>query len=184
MGEILLRVGQRYIAWDAFERASRLADRFYPEESIRKGLREHCRKRQAEIESTLRDEKAWQKVSPSPGAQALANLRADFDRELAVGETFQKNYQKYEQEKIQAGISIDGETFFDQFHARNPSIASPTGSEEWFAWIPPEKKAAYGHERGEVFGIFGAGVAASLAASCFWLARWFRSPLEPSVTEV
>src|SRR5262249_22493562 len=53
LGETRLRVGQRYIAWCAFERAARLADRFWPEPAMQQFLREHCGKRQAEIEQSL-----------------------------------------------------------------------------------------------------------------------------------
>jgi hypothetical protein len=43
-------VGQRHIAWAAFERAHRLADRYWPDPRLQTFLREHCRKRQAELQ--------------------------------------------------------------------------------------------------------------------------------------
>ena len=53
IGEIMLRVGQRHIAWAAFERASRLSEKFWPDPLMQQFLRDHCRKRQAEIQKAL-----------------------------------------------------------------------------------------------------------------------------------
>jgi hypothetical protein len=183
LGETMLRVGQRPIAWAAFERASRLADRYWPDKAIQTSLREHCRKRQAQIEETMKSEVAWKRVSPSAGPAAIANLRGDFDRELAVGEEYQRAYQAYEETKIKAGFSITDEHFFDKFTLEHPSIASQPGPEEWFAWVSPKTKAAYGAEQGKVFGIFGAGVAASLAACCFWLPSLLRNRTRGTTTQ-
>ena len=35
LAETMLRVGQRYVAWTAYERASRLAERFWPDDAMR-----------------------------------------------------------------------------------------------------------------------------------------------------
>ncbi len=79
MGETMLRVGQRYIAWSAFERASRMAERFWPDPAIQKALRYHCRARQARIEETLLSvapessrRTSWQQVSPPPGPASVS----------------------------------------------------------------------------------------------------------------
>jgi hypothetical protein len=170
-GETMLRVGQRYIAWATFERASRMADKFWPDESVRQSLRDHCRERQAQIEQTLAfrpaepsHETPWQQVSPPPSPETVANLRSQFDRELALGEGYRKAYQEYEGEKIAAGVPITDEHFFDEFLAARDPIASPTGPEEWFVGVPSAKRNAYTATRHQAWGIFGAGLAASAVA--------------------
>jgi hypothetical protein len=120
LGEIMLRVGQRYLAWDCFERASRMADRFSPTADGQAFLREHCAARQVVIERSL------------PRAEA-AGLRTRFDAELAFGEAYQREYQAYEGEKLQAGANLNDTQFYDEFHAGQPPIASKVGPEEWYA---------------------------------------------------
>ncbi len=53
LGEIMLRVGQRYIAWCAYERAIGLADRVWPDADLQRQFAEHCRNRQTLIEQQL-----------------------------------------------------------------------------------------------------------------------------------
>jgi hypothetical protein len=120
LGEIMLRVGQRYLAWNCYERASRLADQFWPTPEGREFLRNHCAQRQATIEASLpRDE--------------VASLRPKFDAELAFGEAYQRDYQAYEEQKILAAANPNDEHFYDEFHAGRPPIASKVGPEEWYA---------------------------------------------------
>jgi hypothetical protein len=176
LGEVMLRAGQRHIAWAAFERASRLADRYWSEPSLREFLREHCRKRQADIERTLSHtppadahRPAWQNVSPPLSAAEVADLRPRFEAELAFGEGYQRAYQQYEEQRIAAGVPIDDPHFFDGFHAGREAIASPVGAEEWFVWVPRSKISEYAAGRRWAWGMFGAGLAAILAAG---LLRW------------
>lgn len=124
LGEIMLRVGQRYIAWCAFERASRLADKFLPKPDFQQFLREHCANRQKEIEATL---------SPNE----VQDLRPRFEAELAFGEQFQTEYQEYESKKIAASDSINDEHFFDEFNNGREPIATPAGPEEWYVTQVP-----------------------------------------------
>src|SRR5262249_39671920 len=91
LGETMLRGGQRDVAWTAFERTALLAERFWPDEAVRRSLREHCRQRQCQIEAALSDAGASTEVS---------QLRPTFEAELAHGEAHQLAYQKYEAEKI------------------------------------------------------------------------------------
>ncbi len=174
LGETMLRVGQRYIAWAAFERAGRLADRFWPDPIARQFLRDHCKKRQDQIETTFlyRDpdasrQPAWQHVSPPPPKEVVATLRARFDAELAYGEGFQRAYQDYEEKKIAAGVPITTAHFFDGFYAGRKPVASPVGPEEWFARVPRERIQAYSARRARAWGLFGAGLAAMGAALLF-----------------
>jgi hypothetical protein len=178
LGETMLRVGQRYIAWEAFERASRLADRFSPDQSLREFLINHCRQRQQAIEETLLFHgegtgygTPWQRVSPPPSGETVAQLRARFDQDLSLGEAFQRDYQEYESSRIAAGVSIDDAQFFDEFHAGRVPIASPIGPEEWFVRIPRDRMAEYTYERRMAWGLMGAGLAAMAAAFLSRLGR-------------
>jgi predicted transcriptional regulator len=122
LGEIMLRVGQRYLAWNCYERASRMADRFWPAADYREFLRGHCQKRQTAIEHSL-----------LPGE--AAGLRDRFERELAYGESYQRDYQTYEEQKIQSGANLGDGHFYDEFNANRPPIASKVGPEEWYAGV-------------------------------------------------
>jgi hypothetical protein len=167
LGETMLRVGQRYLAWAAFERASRLADDFSPDADLQQFLRDHCRKRQATIERQL-------------SADDVAELRPRFDAELAYGEGYQRDYQQYEAEEIDRGQSIEDEYFHQKFLAGRPPIASPVGPEdelvvtnqmaEFSSTITPGPRAAY--------GLLGAGIAG------FGVALVMRRRPSPEVTPV
>jgi hypothetical protein len=117
LGEIMLRVGQRYIAWTAFERAYRLKDHIWPDPRIQEQFAVHCRSRQHEIEKALPEED-WNAV------------RSRFDKELAFGENYQKEYQQYEAERLKAGARTDDPDFYDAFEASHDPIATPVGKED------------------------------------------------------
>jgi hypothetical protein len=142
LGEIMLRVGQRYIAWTAYERAALLATQIgLPGKYV-----EHCRNRQAVIESQL-------------PAEEVARLRPSFEQELAFGRAYQKDYQDYEARRIRDGASIDDPHFYDDFHKEHGSIASPIGEEDQFVVDRPVYITA------DVFlpsALLGAGVLAFL----------------------
>jgi hypothetical protein len=172
LGETMLRVGQRYIAWDAFERAARLADRASPDPKTRQFLRDHCRARQAQIEQTLLFRAAdpsrpspWQYVSPPPDAGAVGALRTTFEQELARGEGYQRAYQQYEADRLAAGVPIDDPHFFDAFHATHKPIASPVGPEERFVRVPRAPMHAYEKQRQRAYGVFAAGLSAFAVAA-------------------
>jgi hypothetical protein len=117
LGETMLRVGQRYIAWCAYERAALLADRFSPDPEIVRGLVAHCRWRQAAIETSL-----------TP--REVGKLRPRFEAELAFGQRYQRAYQDYEAGRIRDGAALEGPHFYDAFEAEQGPIASPVGPEE------------------------------------------------------
>ena len=167
LGETMLRVGQRHIAWEAFERASKLADRFWPGQAEQQALRDHCKARQAEIEKTLLDS-AVKSRSGQP-LETGASLRSRFEAELAYGEGYQRAYQEFEAAKIEAAVPIDDAHFFDDFLAGKEPIASPTGPEEWFVGVPGPTMAEYGAKRAKAWGMLSAGMAAMAAAL---LVRW------------
>lgn len=119
LGEIMLRVGQRYIAWTAYERAHQLADRYGWKPEHAAELRAICRRRQAEIEEVL------------PFDQ-VPNIRRKFETELEYGRRFQREYHDYEIEQIAAGVDIHDEHFFDKFYKGREPIATPVSEAEWF----------------------------------------------------
>jgi hypothetical protein len=182
IAETMLRVGQRYIAWAAYERTSLLVDEFAADAATRTFLKEHCKWRQSEIEGTMRyrspneqTRTPWQQVSPPPDAQVVDDLRKSFEHELEYGKTFQRAYQEYEAKKIAAGASIDDDTFYDEFMTGREPIASPIGPEEWFAWVPREKFTDYGNKRGGAWGLLSSGIVAFLVALFFrWRDSWDR----------
>jgi hypothetical protein len=116
LGEIMMRVGQRYVAWCAYERAVQLSDRFWPDEAIRQQLVQHCRRRQAIIEEQMPEE--------------VKEFRPRFQAELAYGRRYQEAYQRYEAQRIADGASIEDPHFYDAFHAEHGPIASPVGDAE------------------------------------------------------
>jgi hypothetical protein len=119
LGETMLRVGQRYIAWCAYERAVLLSDRFSPDPKIVSRLVAHGRERQARIEETL----------PAEEREAL---RPRFEKELAFGRRYQAAYQEYEEKKIREGADIDDPDFYDAFEKEHGPIVSRVGREDVF----------------------------------------------------
>lgn len=117
LGEIMLRVGQGYIAWNAYERAFMLAGGI-PEE-VRQKFKDHCRARQRSIEASL------------PQAET-PRLRFAFGANLQQGLQYQQEYQAYEARRIRDGASIDDPQFFADFEKAHGPIASPVGDEDRF----------------------------------------------------
>jgi hypothetical protein len=157
LGEIMLRVGQRYIAWCAYERAVQLREHFASDPLIVEALELHCRDRQNMLESQM-------------PAEDRAELRPRFDSELAFGKRYQAAYQDYESKRIREGASIDDEHFYDAFEAEHPSIASPVGSEDRYL-------AEYKHPQYSIIlfaGLFAFGTGCLLRLSD-WFARRSRA---------
>jgi hypothetical protein len=170
LGEIMSRVGQRYLAWSCYERSSRMADQFWPTASAQEFLRDHCRGRQEEIEKSL------------PAAEVAA-LRPRFESELAFGQNYQRDFQVYAEEKIRAGVNVNDPHFFDEFHAVRGPIASKVGPEEWYAGQPgPSERASASVLAFWQWGLLTGGACLLLAAI---IATWIYRP-RPSlgVTEI
>jgi hypothetical protein len=155
LGETMMRVGQRHIAWSAYERAIRLEERFWPDAEIRRRFVAHCRGRQKMIEAGL----------PATEREELPDR---FEQELANGQSYQQAYQRYEEERIAAGASLDDPHFYDDFHARHGKIASPPGDADFFDIIDEESLL----DR-IALPILGAGLFAFVAAVVLrlWLRR-------------
>ncbi|MBA4187447.1 MAG: hypothetical protein C0467_05450 [Planctomycetaceae bacterium] len=119
LGETMLRVGQNYIAWSAFERAARLAAFAWPDPKLQERFTAHCRERQQLVEAKLTQEE-------------VARLLPAFEAELAFGQAYQRDYQQFEADRIAAGAHIDDPNFYADFDAKRGPIASPVGDADWF----------------------------------------------------
>ncbi len=165
IGETMLRVGQRRIAWAAYARASRLADSFASAPDARGIFPSHWAGRQHQIEQLLRGEHS--------------SLESNFKDELAHGEAYQREYQAYEAERIAAGASIDDPAFYDAFHAGREPVASPSGPEEWFAYVRYGREAEAAGRRVLAWALLAAGAAALLTAAL--IRRWWPRPATPAI---
>lgn len=117
LGEIMLRVGQRHIAWTAYERAHGMREQYWSDQRIQEGLGEHCRRRQTIIELSL-------------PAENWSSRREQFEKDLAAGQSYQKAYQAYEAQRLAAGTPVNDQHFYDDFEAVHGPIATPVGNEE------------------------------------------------------
>jgi hypothetical protein len=160
LGEIMLRIGQRNIAWSAYERATHLANRFWPDAALQGKFMEHCRRRQEVIEQQIPDEER-------------TKLRPRFDAELAYGQRHQESYQAYEAAQIAEGASIDDEHFYDGFFAEREPIASPVGDAD----LTVVTHGTEEYTRSWPASVLLAGLAAFLTACAYRLiARLARRP--------
>lgn len=128
LGEIMLRVGQRYLAWDAYERTWQMKEHLWPDVVIQRRFGELARERQALIESQL------------PGVD-WDRTRQRVNQELAHGKEYQRAYQAYEAQRIREGASIDDPEFYKAFDQDHAPIATPPGEEESFV-IEERRKGA------------------------------------------
>ncbi len=164
LGEIMLRVGQRYIAWCAYERAARLAGRFWPNRRLQEEFTAHCRRRQTVIEEHL---------APEEGA----TLRPRFEAELDYGQHYQQAYEQYEAERIAAGTPLDDPHFYDAFHRQHEPIASPSGPSETYAAARQQVSLV----RALPHAVLGAGLLAFVVA-CGLRLLTRRAPLAPQAS--
>ena len=144
LGDIMMRVGQRRIAWAAFERASRLKDGFWPDPRIREKFAQYCR----DLQQSMRIE--------TERSGALGSVD-QFDRDLSIGQSYQKAYQEFEAKKLANGASIDDPHFYGDFESSHGPIASKVGKEEM---VFEEVKTVYSW----AWAIFLPGLFAFLAA--------------------
>ncbi len=115
LGETMLRVRQRHLAWAAFERAKLMADLLWPDPEIQEEFVEHCNSRQG-VTANLIPEKEF------------AELPKRFTSELEFGLRYQRAYQDFEKAQIEAGADIEDPHFYDVFHRQHGAIASPLGN--------------------------------------------------------
>ncbi len=150
LGRIMEDLGQREIAWNAYERAVELKGRFWPDPGVCEKMAAICRDRQIGL---ARDESSdvdgWQN-----------RMRAQHAAELAWGIGYQKAYQDYEAGQIAAGLPLDAPDFYTTFFRRRPSIASSPGLSDDF--ILTQKEAGSLTDFLPCV-VLGAGVAMAIA---------------------
>ncbi|MCA9058989.1 MAG: hypothetical protein KDA85_10835 [Planctomycetaceae bacterium] len=160
IGETMLRVGQRYLAWNAYERAAQLAERYSPDPALQQFLLDHCRHRQQEIEVSVNQDRGGE--SPDQHQE----LTAAFNAELAFGQQWQAAYQAYETQRIEDGHAISEPDFFADFDAQHDAIASPIGNEERYVYVSRRRINDYAKRATRSATILGAGCGAILPLLC------------------
>ena len=158
----MLRVGQRYLAWNAFERAARMAERYSPDPALQQFLIDHCHQRQQEIEESVNQDRAGKsrEAETSDTSDQHLQLTASFNAELSFGQQWQAEYQAYEALQIEAEHKISDPDFFADFDARHDPIASPIGNEERYVYVRRRRIADYATKATRSATILGAGCGA------------------------
>jgi hypothetical protein len=115
LGRMMDSLGQREIAWNAYERTVEMADHFWSDPAIRDHVVAQCRKLQHDIANSDggSELQAWED-----------RHRAAHISELAWGVAYQKAYEDFEASRIAAGIGLDDPDFYKPFFQSRPSIAS------------------------------------------------------------
>lgn len=145
LGSIMERVGQRRLAWDAYERALGLAERFSPRAEVRRALVGYCQTRQERLAEDL----------GIPAEQ----LRSEHEQELARGVAHQEAQAAWEAAQIAAGADPSAPDFLGAFRAEHPIASRPGGADE---------RSYQGGRRGPslwrvlAFGALGAALGAAL----------------------
>lgn len=154
IAETMLRIGQRYIAWSAYARTKLLAERYSPDPALQRFLVNHCNQRQRVIEDSLPPQQA--------NADNHRQLQSQFEAELAYGQDYQRDYQRFEIRQLAAGIPLAAPDFFADFHAGHPPVASPVGTEESYRYVRRSLVQDYKNRVTLSVAIFGAGCGAML----------------------
>ncbi len=170
LGEIMARVGQRYIAWTAYERASKLADKYGWKPEHATFLREHSRRRQQEIEDKI-------------PADEVPKLRPRFEAELAHGQQFHREYQEFEAKKIAAGVDLRDEHFFDEFYKDREPIATPVGESEWYARVDRDVVGSLQFRTKASFALLCGGIVAFAVVAFGRVMGWLRPRAKGSVLQ-
>jgi hypothetical protein len=104
---------QHQIAWNAYERTSELAQKFWSDPVIQEKLLAHCREKQASLEARIKI--------------PAEKLREQHRTELAYGRAEQAAYQTYEAEQIAVGKAPLAPGFYADFFRDRKPIASDPG---------------------------------------------------------
>jgi tetratricopeptide (TPR) repeat protein len=121
LGRIMQKVGERLIAWNAFERAVELRATYWPDEKIQDQMVLWCRSQQnaIAIHESPDSPDAWQQT-----------MRKQHQAELAWGIDYQNAYHDYEARQIAKGVSLDDPNFYTEFFKNRPPIASRPGQSD------------------------------------------------------
>ena len=119
LGRLMEHVGQRHIAWEAYQRALDLAANFSPNPATRDALSAYCRDRQLAIA---------QQLAPADPASWQTRQLADFTAERDFATAYLAKYHAFETAQIAAHVPLDSPHFYDAFFASAPPLASAPGN--------------------------------------------------------
>jgi hypothetical protein len=113
LGSLMEQVGQRHLAWSAYQRALDLGGDAFPWAG-------RCRERQAVLEKQLLID----------GGPKRAELLKRYRKELDEGLAYQAAYQDYEADLLtgEDALRVDQPGFYAGFFAEHGEIATPPGS--------------------------------------------------------
>jgi len=118
LGEIMLRVGQRHIAWEAYERALRMKNQFWPDPAVRRKWVAHCRQRQHHIEATF-------------SRKRVTEMKRTFNAERRHARSWQQAYRAFERERLRNGHDLTDPSFHDPFFEKHGPISTEPGRADW-----------------------------------------------------
>ena len=147
IAETMLRVGQRHIAWTAYERTKLLQERFSPDPKLREFLVQHCNQRQKAIARIL-------------GEEAVGQIESTFRDELKFGQDYQAAYHEFERQQIAKGINPGTEGFDKAFFESSEPIASIPGPEETYRILDRKKLSAFHDRQARGYAWVAAGICA------------------------
>jgi len=113
LAETMGRVGERDLAWKAYERTRQMSAGFWSDPAICKAIDEHCAARQLAL---------------GVGEPTASRLKEQFDKDLAAGLAYQKAQADFEAARIVEGIALDDPTFYVPFFAKAGRISSKVGT--------------------------------------------------------
>ena len=149
IAETMLRVGQRRIAWTAYERAKLLNGRFSPDPKLQQFLVRHCEERQKAIAVII-------------GPDKVQQIAATFREELKFGQDYQADYHEFERQRIADGVDPGTEGFDKPFFNATEPIASKPGVEETYRILDRDRLAAFDDRRANGYAWIAAGIMAML----------------------
>lgn len=112
LGNIFTKVGHSELAWTAYQRALMMEDRI--PDSIRSEFVEKVRSHQSRLENDMK--------------RSHTDMLASFQNELDRGLEYQRTFQSYEKQQIEAGRSIYDEDFYDEFYSGVGKLPPVSGS--------------------------------------------------------
>ena len=156
LATVMERVGQGALAWECYERASDMVERFSPDPETRLWFQAHLRTRQELIAST-RGGAAWETVQ-----------RVEFRRELSWALQQREEFQQAEAQRLAVGAAAGGSVLDPEadarFWAARPALATPVGTADDFHGRLPTRSAKQ-HLTALAYGFIAIAVWAFIAVA-------------------
>ena len=156
LATIMERVGQGTLAWECYERAADMVERFSPDPETQLWLQAHLRTRQGVIANT-RGGSVWETAQ-----------RIEFRRELNWALQQREEFQQAEAQRLSvgaaAGVSALDPEADELFWAARPALATPVGTADDFHGRLPTS-AAKQHMTALAYGFIALAVWAFIAVA-------------------